>query len=175
MIAKTFTAKDGVEAAPLDGVKGLLEVQLKNNSRGAVGAEQVCRINEIFRNATPMDKTYLIDIDNARNGSVEAVGHCFREEIHGAVWKGYRAKSICCAHPLLLGKKNQMSSVQPVEIERAVIEAIKELLDIVLNRGPKLLIEGGDKAIQSRTGIHVHREQRPRNFIHGKRGRQFQI
>jgi hypothetical protein len=71
----------------------------------------------------------MIGVDNARNGSAEAVGHCFREELHGAVLKGNMAESACCAHSLLLGMKNQMSSVQHVEIERTVIEAIEELLD----------------------------------------------
>jgi hypothetical protein len=59
-VVKTSTSKDGVKAAPLDGVKGLLKVQLKNISRGTTSvaaAEQVGHINEIFRDATPMDKT----------------------------------------------------------------------------------------------------------------------
>jgi hypothetical protein len=94
-IVKAPGPEDGNQAMPVDRVKGLTEVDLKNNGRsspGVAAAEEVSGIDNVLGDAPSGKKTSLVRVHKVVDGRLQPGGQSFRDGFHDAVLEGNGAE-----------------------------------------------------------------------------------
>jgi len=169
---ETTGSKNGVQALPANGVKSLPEVQFQDyggNFSLVTAAKQIRSIDEIFSYATPMNKTSLVWVNDRKNSRFESIDQHLGKEFHGAVLERNWPEGIRRASPLFLWEEDKVSSVEPVQKQRARVKIREKFQDVLLNGRPKVSVKGRTKTVRPRTRVHVHTEQRVSDFISGER------
>ena len=77
-------------------------------------AQKVRSVYEVLGNATAMDKTCLISINNGGDGSTKPVRHDFGEELHRAILERDRSERVSSADSSFLWYEHQVCPIQTI-------------------------------------------------------------
>lgn len=116
-----------------------------------------------------MHKASLICIDDERNCISEPVCHHFGEELHRTVLEGDGSEFISPTDAFTFREEDEVGSIQAIEFDRPIEQAIEQPLDNRLEQRPESPIKGGPETVRTWTRVLIHGKEGRGDFIRGER------
>jgi hypothetical protein len=173
LFIETPSFKDEEEAPPMDRVERLLEVQFEDNGRSfpdVAAAEEVSRVDDVFRNATPRKETSLVSVHQGVDSGLEPSSEDFGNSFHDTILQRDWTEEGGVIGGIRFREENEKGSVDLGKVNIPSKEGVKNRKDIISEKVPKGHEESRTKAVWPRAGNLVHIAKGIADLIPGKRG-----
>jgi hypothetical protein len=143
----------------MDGVKRLLKVQFEDNGWSfpeVAAAEQVSRVDDVFRDTSPRKETSLVGVHQGVDGGLEASSQHLGNSFHNAVLERDWVKEGRVVGGVRFREENEKGSVDPSEVDVPSKKGVENRKDVISEEVPKGREESRTEAVRPRTRELVH-------------------
>lgn len=117
------------QAIPINKVKGLMEIKLKNNSRRGptvAAFQKVSSIDKVIGDTAAKNKPSLISAHKGRDMGLKAPGEQLGDALNGAILETDGSKVSRGTRNIFFGKQNNVRPIDTFKIYATVVERIKQ-------------------------------------------------
>lgn len=128
-------------------------------------AGEVCSIDEIFSDVSPIDETSLVPMNKQRDERFKSVCEKFCNSFWWAVLKRDGSESVSSSSYVFFGEEYHKGAVETLDVGGMVMEGMEEGKYRVFEKWPEFPVEGRPKSVRTRTGIRIHLKESILNFL----------